>query len=366
MSSNSNTFNLYHGFEIFLGFLYSVLVGLILQAAYLKSKFNSVEAMFLTFLLVLFLAFDWLSRTQGFLKMPETLLKKTGPKNLLKIFLDLAVVYFLLVFSLKFVDAYFNSTRDDFLFYSMAIFATLSGLWNSLLISIFTGLNKPHIITLLRGHLHQDIIEMFPDLIKKWRVEIELKFTHIHMKMKELKDNASFESETMEEYLKQWGKLKRQRNLLYVKCLSWKLYRLILPYFFVFHVIALNFVLGFYIWLITFNGGRNLFSELSLIQASSWHLLGIAFGVLLSSVSLTLHFRSSKNREGTFKERIGCWILFLTTIYAYSLCSPAVLVFLVIVQQVMANIIMNVYFKPSPNTTEKPSPVLEEEIPANT
>jgi len=360
MPNNTNAFNLNHGFEIFLGFLYSVLVGLVLKTAYLKSSFNSIVPIALTFLLLVFFAYDWLSRTRGFLKMPEKMLEKTDFLYFLKIFLDLAVVYFLLVFSLKFVEAYSTSlqVQDDYFYYSMAIFAIFSGAWNALLIFIFKGFNKSHIITLVKGHLDQDVIEMFPQLIKKWQAKIILIVEQKHKEMETLKVNGVFDtSESKYEYRKKWRKLDRDLGFkLYLRCFLKKPHQLFLPYLFVFHIVALNFVLGVFIVITTCFGKISLSSQLLSAFGLSLPVWGLAVGVFLSSIFLTWHFMSSKNMEVTLMERFGCWILFISTIYGYSLCTSVGLVILVAVQQVIANIIMSAYFKPSANAVASIEP----------
>lgn len=339
-----------------------MLIGLVLKTAYLNSHFNSLVPTTLTFSLLVFFAYDWLSRTWGISKMPKTMLEKAAYLHFLKIFLDLAVVYFLLVFSLKFVEAYtpvsrdgiscLFSIKDDYFYYSIAMFAFFSGAWNALLIFIFKGLNRPHIITLFKGHLDQDLIEMFPQLIKKWRAEIQLIVVQKHAEMRKLKDNHDFNSpESIDECRKKWRKLDRELGLkLFLNCLSWKPYRLLLPYFFVFHIIALNFFLGIFIGFSTYFGGMSLSSQLLSALGLSLPVLilvlGVVLGALLSLILLIGHFMSSTHEEATLKERFGCWILFITTICGYFLCSSAVLVILVIVQQVIANIIMTLYFEP--------------------
>lgn len=366
MLNDTDTVYLQRGFDTFIGFLYSVLIALVLKTAYLNSHFNSMVPITLTFILLVFFAYDWLSRFWGSSNMPKTMLKKAAYLYFLKLSLHIAIVYFLLVFSLKFVEVYAPPTReampglftvqDDSLYYSMAIFAILSGAWNALMIIIFKGFNMPHIITLVKGHLDQDLVEMFPRLIKKWRVEIQSIVDQKHKEMKELKDYGVFNPcDSNDEYRKKWRKLDRDLGIkLYFRCFLKNPHHLLLPYLFAFHIVALNFVLGIYIIISTCMGGISLSSQLLSALGLSLSVWGLALGALLSSFFLTLHFKSSIMMEVTLKERIGCWILFITTIYGYSLCSSAVLVVLVIVQQVIANIIMTIYFEPVSNVTTKP------------
>lgn len=366
MLNNTDTLSLKRGFDTFVGFLYSVLIALVIKTAYLNSHFNSIIPISITLFLLVFFAYDWLCRFWGSWNMPETMLEKAGYLYFIKLFLNIAIVYFLLVFSLKFVDIYAPIAEEtipatltrsyDSLYYSMAIFAILSGAWNALMIRIFKGFNMPHIIALVKGHLDLSIVESFPRLIKKWRVEIQSIIDQKHKEMKELKDNGIFNpSDSNDEYRKKWRKLDRDLGIkLYFKSFLKNPHHLLLPYLFVFHIVVLNFVLGIFIIISTFGGGISLSAQLLSSLGLFLPVWGLALGALLSSVFLTLHFKSSIKMEVSLKERIGCWILFITTIYGYFLCSSDILVFLVILQQIIANIIMTIYFEPPSTVTTKP------------
>lgn len=360
MKNDTNKINFKNGFEIFLGYIYGVLVGLVIETAYLGSHFNSIVPFFLTLMIVLFLAFDWLSRYTGYKKMSESNLEKGPLLFYSKIILDLIVLYFLLSFSLKFVEKYCNAQQQsDYLYYSMAFFAIFSGVWNAVLITIYKGINMQHIIEFLKGHLHQDIIENFPNLIKRWRCENRLKVEKAKNEQEELLKNYNHEThESTEEFRNKFLKLEDdiKRHRLFIQCLTLKkLYRLWLPYVFVLHILTLNFILGIFIVLTTINGGKSLYSYSPLEQIFSspiLQILVIFLGVFISSLLLTWHFINSKDNEITLKERFGCWLLFITIIFLYSICSSDFLIVLVITQQFFANIIMNIYFNPPVSSNE--------------
>ena len=359
MVNNTNMLDLQRDFSAFVSFLYAVLVALVIETAYSISYFESIFPVLFTLILLSFFAYDWMSRSLGYSKSSENLNDKSYQYLFFVLLLEISIVYFLLLFSLKFVELYAplnwktkSKLLEDFsCVYSccwMALFAVLSGAWNALMIGISTKVNKPHICNLFKGHLDRVIVEMFPELIKKWRDNSRSERDEILAKMTKLKEKGSFKpDQTNKGYRKKWRKLDRDLDVFrYFKSLVKKPHYVLFPYLLAFHVVALNFALGFLILLSAlFWEGKSLSAHmLSLynLYLPTWVL---AVGVLLSWLFLIFHSADCKD-EATFKERIGCIVLFTSIIYGYFLCSAATLMLIVVFQQVIANIIMNEYYNP--------------------
>jgi len=280
---------------------------------------------------------------------------------LFRLFLEIAIVYFLLLVSLKFVEIYaplnwksrwelFKIIPGEPLCYSMASLAIFSGLWNTVMIMGSKQVNKEHIWCLFKGHLHEDIVNLFP-FMKSWlddlkmikiaildKVDAEVKRT-----AKELHGRPS-DSVLGKEHLERIEPLRRAlRFKLLLKCLVRKPRHLLLPYLVVFHLVTLNYVLGVFIAVSRlFLKGTSLLAKLPLIHAFSPVLLLV--GTFLSLLFLVIYFKSDRTKS--FFERLGCACLALTVLLFYSVCPAIVLIGLVALQQIGANFIMTRYFEP--------------------
>lgn len=361
LGTNTSMPDTQRAFDTFVGFLYGLLVALVIKTSYSISNFDSFLSVTLTLILLSFFAYDWMSRYYGRSKMSENMTTKSAYLYVIKLFLDIAIVYFLLLFSLKFVELYapltlgtisemFKGSCNSFC-YSMAMFALVSGIWNVLMINISTDVNMPEIINLIKGHLDQKIIKLFP-VIKNWRDDIKGFVDEKHKEMAKLKERGSFDTDDSKEaYRKEWRELESQLGVkLYFKCFVTNPHHILLPYLFVFHIVFLNFVLGFFIILsaLLFNG-KSLFLQLQILIGLSVPVWILPVGVVLGLVLLILHFKTGG--DVTYKEKIGSYVLLITVIISYAFCSAVFLIGLVVVQQLIANFIMTKYFEPPP--TEK-------------
>lgn len=327
LGTNTSMADTQRAFDTFVGFLYGLLVALVIKTSYHISKFDSFLSVTLTLILLSFFAYDWMSRYYGRSKMSEKMTKKSAYLYVIKLFLDIAIVYFLLLFSLKFVELYapltlgtisdmFNGSCDSF-YYSMAMFAIVSGIWNVLMIDISTDVNMPEIINLIKGHLHKKIIKLFP-VIKNWRDDIKDFVDKKHKEMATLKENGPFDTdESKEAYRKKWQELERQLGVkLYFKCFVTNPHHILLPYLFVFHIVFLNFALGFFIILsaLLFDG-KSFFLQLQILIGLCVPVWILPVGFVLGLLLLILHFKSGK--DVTYKERIGAYVLFITVVISY-------------------------------------------------
>ena len=363
-------------FDGFVGFIYATTIALVIKTAYVKSNLDSIVPATLTLLLLLFFAYDWMARFFGQLKMSGKM--TTSPTTLLlKLFLNITIVYFLLLVSLKLVELYapltsvkvfhtfrelrlktlFEATPGKPLCYSMAAFAIFSGLWNAVMIDISAQVNKEQIWCLFKGHLDDKIVKMFR-FIKAWQDDLrESEKTVLEQAVDSAKRFANAdptERESVRDHLKGMRDLYRDLGLwLLLKCIVRKPHHLLLPYFFVFHVVALNFVLGVFIALsMFFLEGESLFAKIPFLNAS-WPVLFLCFAsLLLALIFLVIHFKSCKS-ETPF-ERLGCACLAITILLVYSVCPAIVLIVLVVCQQIAANFVMTLFFTPPPaNETEQ-------------
>lgn len=348
-------------FGAFVGFIYATTIALVIRTAYHMSKFDSIVPATLTLLLLAFFAYDWLARFYGRIKMSGKM-NESPTLFLLRLFLEIAIVYFLLLVSLKFVEIYaplnWKSKWDLFkiipgepLCYSMAALAIFSGLWNTVMIIGSKQVNKAHIRCLFKGHLHEEIVNLF-SFMKSWLDELEETKIAILDKVdaevertaKQLHGSPS-DPVLGKEHLERIEPLRRDlRSRLLLKCLVRKPHHLLMPYLVVFHLVALNYVLGVFIASSRlFLEGTSLLAKLPLIHAFSPVLLLV--GAFLSLLFLVIYFKSDRSK--TFFERLGCACLALTVLLFYSVCSAKFLIVLVVLQQIGANFVMTRYFEPS-------------------
>lgn len=345
-------------FDIFVGFIYGMTIALVIETAYLQSHFQSVVSVAFTLLLLAFFAYDWLSRFSGRQAMAGMMVKARGTL-LFRLILEIAIVYFLLIVCLRLVEKYSSLNMQTFrdlmnlpaghtLSYAMAFFAICSGAWNALMIRISTQVNWPHIAALLKGHLHEDIVALFP-FMKSWMAELAQKQNSKYDEAIEAAKSAA----NGKAHLAHMARLSRHLGWpLFLRQIVSKPHHLLLPYFFVFHVVALNFVLGAFI--ATSAGlmdGASLLARWPETRGVMMCLAPIV--VVLAQVFLVCYFMSEKKK--VWCEMLGCVFLALGILLSYCSCSAVVLIGLVIVQQVGANVIMTQYFDPA----QPPQPAAE-------
>lgn len=346
-------------FDMFVGFIYAMTIALVIETAYLQSHFSSIVPSVVTLLLLSFFAYDWLSRFSPRHAMSGKI-NESRRVLFFRRLLEIGIVYFLLLVCLKVVEicTYKEPAQPDqvrtfiVLLYSMAAFAAASGFWNALMISGSTQVNKKHISCLFKGHLHEDIVSLFP-FIKSWMDDLAQNRAAIHKEAREETIRNAQEQESnpansgvVIEHMNHMAQLRSALGWrLFLRRAAFKPHHLLLPYFFVFHIVALNFVLGGFIL------SSALLARGSCLLAHSAYMRTVALvclplGMLLSLLFFVSYFMSERNRE-PWCERLGCLCLMLTILLCYSVSSAFVLMGLVIVQQVGANIIMTQYFDPS-------------------
>ncbi|HUW17885.1 MAG TPA: hypothetical protein VMW16_01120 [Sedimentisphaerales bacterium] len=355
-------------FEGLIGFFYTVTIALVIERAYLDSgKFNSIVPAMFTLILLFFFACDWLAKFYNRLKMSGKM-TESSTLMLLRLLLEITTVYFLLLVSLKLVEAYallnwrsilrfLEITPSESLCWFMASFAILTGLWNIMMVGNSTQVNKEHIWCLFKGHLHKDIVKLFPsmrgwiDNLTETRVEQYERAAEKGQRVLDQTSSGRSNTDRGKELLE--GQVEIRRRLgwrLLVQCLVEKPHHILLPYLFVFHIVTLNFVLGGFIVVSgLLLGSTSLLAKLPLIHAFSPVLL--LLGASLSLLFLIFYyFKSDRNKS--FSERFGCACLALTVLLFYSVCPAMVLIVLVGFQQIGANFIMTRYFKPSEEQDE--------------
>ena len=334
-------------FDAFVGFIYATTIALVIKTAYLESKFNSSVPVFFTLLLLIFFAQDWMVRFRGRQQMSGTTIKSDIP-YFLKFLNEITIVYFLLLASLRFVEIYapltFPTIRQSgwmslkTLFKVIpnpevpdleiccltAAFAFASGLWNAVMIGISVQVDKQQIWCFFKGHLDEKIVNMFP-IIRKWQSDHRSR----HHEIIQGAHNSASE-ETL------WLLLQSQaRNP----------HHLLVPYLLVVHIVALNYTLAFFIVFSRFVfDGNILFTGLWFLHVAV-RLVVSSLLLVAAWVFLSIHFSTGKS-ETPF-EWLACASLAVTILLFYSACPAALLICLVVVQQILANCFMTRYFKPS-------------------
>jgi len=232
-------------FDLFMGFVYATTIALVIGTAYGRSFFSSLLTTSVTLLLLAFFAFDWHSRVAPRRRLGE---KKGGNKwpLLFRCFCEIVIVFCLLLVCLKIVELFTPSAwteRDrhlidlsripSLLLYSTSAFALASAIWNWLVIWDYKIVKYGHIrLLLFRGHLAKRIVGLFPD-IEKWLREMKT----IDMAATE----AAIEgTETFDAVVRKRD--QKARRHFHVNCI-----RLILPYFFAYHVVLFNTFLGLFL-----------------------------------------------------------------------------------------------------------------------
>lgn len=350
-------------FNPFVGFVYATSISLVIRTAYDKTHLDSLVAVSFTLFLVLFFAFDWNARVFNQLKMPT---EKTKIERLflLKFFLDITIVSLLLLASLKVVEiyslhvsnqqsAFLEQSTSQTLYYATAGFAIFSGFWNTLMIAISEQVDWSHIRHLLRGHLDERILRLFPG-IRNWQSESEAyEKALISAAFDEAESfvaNKQTEPITREITISKLRTFEEIREKLgfrriFLRSMLHEPYHLLIllaPYLFAFHVVLFNYLLGFFIALSTYiRNGR------ALIQGTH-HLLFlilIVIGVIVTLSFLVLHFLSRDHAISPY-ERCACGVLVITVCVGYSFVSSKCLIMLLVAQQLLANSTMTLFFDP--------------------
>jgi hypothetical protein len=304
-----------------------------------------------------FFAQDWMVRFRGRQQMAGKIANTVTPIYL-KLFFEITIVYFLLLASLRLVEIYtpltfaniistpnpphnyesswtmpiksIGSFIDKKVVCLMAVFAIMSGLWNSVMIAVSAQVNKNHVLNIVKGHLENEIIKLFP-VINGWINDYKAKTTI---------DSSQGLADVLGAVLRSF------RNP----------HHLILPYLFTFHIVALNYILGVFI----------LFSAFFMRGESIWEMQPILLLVLIivlmamASFFLAIHFSSDK--RPTIYERIACLCIAATILLIYAISPANILVLFVVMQQIAANYIMSKFFYPSSITKndEAKEPIAEE------
>ena len=369
-----------HALDAFVGFVYATTVSLVINTAYTESEFNSVMPIVITLIILVFFTLDGMARYRGRKELSQETTQDVN--QVILFFLEITVVYFLLLVSLKFIKIYAHLTFVEsartwhisvwtlsekpsgrILCYFTAVFAILSGLWNTVMIVISKQVNKEQICSFFKGHLADEIVEMFP-IIKKWQVDFREEKKHIEDQVDEdtrqftkvgVNGRSNNKSARTRTHLKKMRKFDRALGRLLFEFLVRRPHHLIVPYLLVAHIVVLNLVIGVFIVVSTrFLEGKSLLG----ILPFHFHVLLVLLVFLLVGTLLFfgIHFRSGENQ--TLFERFGCACLAITILLIYSICPVKILFFMVFCQQVAANIFMNKYFKPP---IRKINPVVHEQ-----
>lgn len=379
-------------FDAFIGFIYATSIGLVVRTAYTKSKFDDLAPIALTLLLLAFFAQDWMARFLGRQRMSGEQPKKVT-LYYYKLLIEITIVYFLLLVSLRLVELYsplvfvrciqslpgsawstlktpISVTPDPEVCYIIAAFAFFSGVWNLVMMDISPQVNKKQIWSFIKGHLDDEIVNVFP-VFRKWQNELRGKEKSIHERVGEeskrfaekIANGSSMDSETVSVHLKNIRKLHHTLSWVYLKFLAKKGLRLTTPYLLTIHIVALNLTLGILILISTCSyRGESIFRGVFGMQPfRSVDAVSLVFAVLLVSLlagsllSLGIHFKS--DRRKVLPERLGCWSLEVTILLIYSISPVFLLIIFAACQQITVNRFMIRHFEPP---VKAPNPVAHE------
>lgn len=377
-------------FDAFTGFIYATTFSLVIKAAYTESKLNSAGPVALTSIILAFLVVDGVIRYIGRHSISKDTTSR--PRRITLFSIELIVVYFLLLVFLNciYIYAHPNSVQITWtghragwtldwthfrwgqtfidmpsgrmFCYLTATFAIFSGGWNAVMIWFSHQVNWRHVCMLLKGHLDDEILKMFPfNRVWQNRLEKQLEpYKEAHRRHTEAasspKDKAG---EIYQTYLSIVGAIYRFPILL--KCIAKNPVYLIVPYLLAAHIVALNFLLGLFILLSAgLLGGESVFSVQPFLSAGWLALLVLLLLLFVGAlVFLGMHFAS--RRSCILYERLGWICLAIAILLLYSVCTAIILVLLVFCQQFVANILMGIFFRPQAGTAD-PVPQEREEL----
>nr|VFJ86419.1 MAG: hypothetical protein BECKLFY1418B_GA0070995_100320 [Candidatus Kentron sp. LFY] len=360
--------------SIFIGFIYAATISLILRIAHKFDLLDTILSVLLVFSLIVFFAHDWAVRAEGYRRISTDSPRSTV--NFIKIFLDLAIVYFLFICAIQLLDlvvqnengwgGVIDSEFDNNLAYKFAAYAACSGLWN-LVIMIMSPQVKTGKLArkyFLIGHLDDNVMILFPS-VEKWRDDFHRTMEPHRKSMNEIissEDEQKLRSiwRGMLKLAWEWGKTFFRKTMT-------KPHHLLLPYFLTLHLISLNLLLGLMIFIsVSEYGGGSI---LSAYNPSSLEIMAVVirvaiFLLLAACFSFAYHIQSTQNNQ---KERIilslflsaeGRGILFFVSsvVLLYLACPAKYLVLVVVFQQIAVNFLMMKYFEPKePITTTVPA-----------
>ncbi|MHB8831108.1 MAG: hypothetical protein ACYC44_03285, partial [Patescibacteria group bacterium] len=305
----------------------------------------------------------------------------------IKLFLEVSIVYFLLLLSLRLVGMYAGLKEltptllasnarqsllgerapDEPFCSAAAAFAVFSWVWNCLMIMISLDVNRPEVLNILSGHLDERVVSLFP-VIRGWRRELTATRTNLNRKCDT--DVATYKENSTEEKLEalktSMAKSWIASHLILLKFLLLRAHHVILPYLFVYHIVALNLVLGGFIFLSLH--ARDGASVLGVFPAITWPwILAVCILLLLFAlIAIGLHLDAKKEKSNW--EWIGCLSMVVAVVLAYASLPTTSLVLLMVVQQILANMFMGHYFtlpgetppepvtQPTPEAPSEPSP----------
>ncbi|MFC1737262.1 hypothetical protein ACFL1X_14215 [Candidatus Hydrogenedentota bacterium] len=351
------------GFDVFVGFIYATTIALMLSAA--RPLFNSFLSVVLILLVLVFFAQDWMVRLLG-----------RPPKSFILLFVkalfDIAIVYFLLLASLRLVEIvlisgwkpFVERNLDKDFCYKMAGFAIASGIWNGAMMKIISlPISWKEILTLFKGHLDEDIVVQFPKF-EKWQENAKSKKDDLRNPIRKEVANPNgdenYDDEEFDDHIDKVAKLRRAMKWgVRLNSLKNNPHHLVLPYFFILHIVVLNLVLGLLIFLSTFLlKGKSLCLRYDMLPFL-YVALPIIVLLLLALFLLAAHFESNIKQsriKQTWYERCGCACVALIVLLAYAACPVNVLVFLVVAQQIAANIFMSHFFEPTSTRESEEEP----------
>lgn len=354
------TDTIHSGFDAFVGLLYVITIGLTLKTAYFKSHLDSKSSIFWTYIILIFFAIDWLIRYRARQQLPESQTTEEQFPYFLKFLLEITIVYFFLLMSLKFIEIYSNTTEvklyenDSYviLCYITAVFGAISGIWNFVIIKISKQVNIGHVCKfILKGELAPDLAKLFPD-ISSWQKEYKDEIQKVEVdlgKQEAIFKNGKSGEEQRNNFYKAIKTGRIKSKLVFLNSLRRKPHHILIPYLFFYHVFALNLILGIFIYLASFLGNGD--ALLHIPYYSLWICSGVTSLCGLGFIA----YHVKEGNGASMSERIGCYLIMITFPLFYASVSTFCLIILLFIQQISANIFMTMYFEPNEeqNSTRK-------------
>lgn len=346
-------------FDTFIGFMYAASISLVIRTVYAESRFRATAEVFCTLIILGYFAFDWLAKYFARHQIPEDTTRGTHPYIILAV--ELVSVYFLLLVALKLVELLVPPTGPWDLAWSRnasrllaACFGICTWAWNMSMIWASRRVNWEQIRTFLfQQHLDNAIVKDIPR-IGMWTERFQNRFAQYRTFGQRLESLGQSEQTDAGTWTAKQGRRKarlaRWRALLV--SIAWDGPHLLVAYLLVTHIIALNLILGGLIIVsVLVMGGHSILAGLLGIQpfaAADFATLAAAGGLLVifacAGCLLGTHYAAQKDR--TPYERVGCACLFLAILAGYLMSPALALVVLLILQQIFANILMTLYYRP--------------------
>lgn len=313
---------------VFVGMVYATMISLVIYYAKEEGLFSKLTVAFFLLPLFLFFAHDWIAR--GIVNQlfdPDT--QTASIRLFVKLALDIAVVYSLLLTALELVELLGAMSLDaavahkDFVV-RLGAFSIISGFWN---LAIVMALLPGRRLKILSLRVPSDLVSQYFPKIRDWQERMREEFDGLDSPSGSVLSGRDI------------GAHLRAVGLILVKGPR-AFYWLFLPYALLVKVLLLDVMLGVVIILNAESGALEDHSPL-------WCLALLGLSICLYSWHV-----SPRPTTGPWFERMCAVVMAVFALSLYTIMSPMLLAITLVAQQVVAGQIMLKHFEP---VTSSPS-----------